>query len=106
MRPRWMTIQGVRAETGVKPGSAHPSKLEQARGAQARNWISHRQRFPLEEPAGHRETKCRVADVNKLHKHPQGRSFLATGESTNLPSTYPELTGRSMTQRCHASAQR
>ena len=55
---------------------------EQAGTAQTGHWIDYGQCFPLEEPAGHRKTECRVADVKKLHKSPPrlATSLLPTGE--------------------------
>src|SRR5437764_1855553 len=54
--------------SGVRTISTwHARNLEQARGAQTGHRISNRHWFPLEKPAGHRESQCRVTDVKKLH---------------------------------------
>jgi hypothetical protein len=57
-------------------------KSEQARSPETRDWIGNRQHWlPLEEPAGHRESQCREADVKDFHMcYPLIRAirFLAT----------------------------
>ena len=54
----------------VGPSARPTRQLKQARGTKASDRISRRHWFPLENPAGHRETQRRVTDINKSHIHP------------------------------------
>jgi len=62
---------GVRVESLRPRRGTPPKKLEQTRSAKTGDRIGHRQRFPLKEPAGHRESQSREANVKDFHKsHP------------------------------------
>ncbi len=60
------------AREGLRPRrAARRQKSEQARSAKPCYGIGHRQRFPPKEPASHRESQCREADVKDFHmSHP------------------------------------
>jgi hypothetical protein len=75
------------AREGLRPRrAARRQKSEQARSAKPCYGIGHRQRFPPKEPASHRESQCREADVKDFHmSHPliAAIRFLATEGSRN-----------------------
>ena len=57
------------ARNGARPSPSKPIEtLQQARTPETLNRICYRQRLTLENPARHRDSQCRIAQMPEFHK--------------------------------------
>ena len=81
----WARADEMEAQRGARP-SPEKTVLQKSLRPKPCDWVDYR--LPLENPAGHREAKCRIEQMHLPHRHPPIRIDLGdpSGEEATTTS--------------------